>query len=269
VKDAGHQAESFSIEIQENLDPSFLKRKLKEADALGIAYPIYGSTAPDIMWAFLETLQKISENTNARINNKDEKFGYSITTMALFSGDGALVAKDLMKDIGFKLRGAINIKLASNVSVPYFHYNPVENQKIEKHKETAINDLEKLINKILKGKNHLEGRWNFLGKLGGWIQRIGMGWALDKLMELSIDTNLCTKCMFCINNCPTENISFNDGDFQFNEKCTYCMRCYNFCPTQAILVNGKYCDPTKYKRHTYFSKDFQSNLLNKVKKKEG
>jgi len=210
------------------------------------------------MWAFLEKLINISkEIPKTSSGEENKKFGFSITTMALFSGDGALVAKKQLREIGFEILGAINLKMASNVSIPYFHFDPVEQDKLERRKKKAIVDLKDFYNDLINNKKHLEGRWNLLGKLGGWIQRVGMDWALKKYLKYSVDSDLCTKCMFCVNNCPTNNISYNKNKFEFSNKCTYCMRCYNFCPTQAILINDKYCDTKKYKRHNSFLRHFK------------
>lgn len=177
-----------------------------------------------------------------------------------------LLLKKKMANIGFELKGAINVRMASNISVPYFRYNPVENEKLEKRKKRAIEKLKDFYSIITTNKKHLEGRWNILGKLGGWMQRVGMDWTLDKLLNFSIDSQFCNECMLCRDQCPTQNISFNGEKFQFGENCTYCMRCYNFCPTNAVLVNEKYCDPKNYKRHQYFQKKFKVNQLQQIGK---
>lgn len=62
-----------------------------------MAYPIYGSTAPKIIWEFLGKIENVSKSLNEgfinNVKNDTEKFGYVLTTMAMFSGDGALVTQ--------------------------------------------------------------------------------------------------------------------------------------------------------------------------------
>lgn len=58
----------------------------------------------------------------------------------------------------------------------------------------------------------------------------------------------CIKCGKCIKNCPTENITEQDGKIVFGKKCIMCTRCTFFCPTDSIKlglfdgwrVNGEY-----------------------------
>jgi len=62
------------------------------------------------------------------------------------------------------------------------------------------------------------------------------------------DMNRCTKCMRCVKDCPTGNISFSEGRFHFGGACSGCARCSFQCPVEAIhiglldfmRVNGPY-----------------------------
>ncbi|MBD3255580.1 MAG: hypothetical protein GF383_10840 [Candidatus Lokiarchaeota archaeon] len=268
----GHHAEYLSIENENVNKLTFLEEKLKNTDALGIAYPIYGSTAPYIVWDFMERLISISKSTlmgDKRLKNtKDglpdpirEKVGYVLTSMAMFSGDGALILRKKMKNLGFPILGAINIKLASNISVPGFHLDPVNEEKLAKRKRKAKEKISKFFERIEAGDKKLEGRWNILGKIGGIGQRIFMDWALNRLLNFSVDRDTCIECMKCVNNCPTESIYFENDEFEFEDNCTYCMRCYNFCPSYAIKINDKKCDPEKYLRYQGPTEDFKLKKL--------
>lgn len=63
-----------------------------------------------------------------------------------------------------------------------------------------------------------------------------------------VDNGKCVRCMKCVNNCPTKNISFSDGKLHFGQNCIGCVRCSFRCPTEAIhiglidfmRVNGPY-----------------------------
>jgi ferredoxin len=261
----GHNGEYISIENGVVQPKKYLKHKLEDVDALGIAYPIYGSTAPRIMWDFMESLKEVSgtELGNEKNGVNLDKFGFILTTMALFSGDGALVLRGKMEKIGFPLRGAKNFKLASNISIPGFSFNPVDKEKLEKRKKKAKEKLESFIKRIIAGKKNLEGRWNLVGRFGGWIQRKFMDRTLERYINWSADMEKCTICELCLNNCPTENILLNDGKITFLDKCTYCMRCYNFCPTYAITPTDEPTDPEEYKRHRGCTENFKLKFLHK------
>ena len=63
-----------------------------------------------------------------------------------------------------------------------------------------------------------------------------------------VDMNRCIKCLKCVRDCPTRNISFSEGKFHFGSGCTGCVRCSFRCPEKAIhiglldfmRVNGPY-----------------------------
>ncbi|MBN2533768.1 MAG: 4Fe-4S dicluster domain-containing protein [Spirochaetales bacterium] len=51
----------------------------------------------------------------------------------------------------------------------------------------------------------------------------------------------CTACLWCVNNCPRENINMTDRIPRFGKKCMMCMRCIYGCPEQAIhATTGKW-----------------------------
>ena len=69
-----------------------------------------------------------------------------------------------------------------------------------------------------------------------------------------VDATKCVRCQKCVKNCPTKNITFENGRFRFGKHCIGCVRCSFNCQTGAIhiglidfmRVNGPYdftCDP--------------------------
>ena len=63
-----------------------------------------------------------------------------------------------------------------------------------------------------------------------------------------VDPKKCVRCKKCVKNCPTKNITFENGKFRFGKSCIGCVRCSFKCPTDAIhiglidfmRVNGPY-----------------------------
>lgn len=63
-----------------------------------------------------------------------------------------------------------------------------------------------------------------------------------------VDNKKCVRCMKCVRECPTGNITFNDGKFAFGKRCIGCVRCSFQCTKGAIhiglidfmRVNGPY-----------------------------
>ena len=54
-------------------------------------------------------------------------------------------------------------------------------------------------------------------------------------MAAKIDSEKCTGCGVCVDVCPLEAISLNDGIAVIDEDtCTECSLCVNECPNDAI-----------------------------------
>ncbi len=261
AKNAGHEAAYYSLEsetLQKGGD-EMIARIIKESDAIGIAYPVYGSTLPEIMWDFLDRLIRIRR----QFPQIERKVGYTLTTMALFSGDGALVPRKKLKQAHFILKGAINLIMASNMGIPYFRYNPVGMEKLERRKAYDRKKLAKLVRRLGSGKKYLEGRNPFLIAIG-FFQRIFM--PLEKKIihkYWSVHMESCTRCMLCVNTCPTDSIEyFEEKDtFTLKSTCISCLRCYNYCPTNSILLFNKGMNTKKYRRHRGPGEGFKLSIV--------
>ena len=83
-----------------------------------------------------------------------------------------------------------------------------------------------------------------------------------------VDPKKCVRCKKCVKNCPTKNITFENGRFRFGKSCIGCVRCSFNCPTGAIKiglldfmrVNGPYDftrDPTSAKPGRYCRKSYE------------
>ena len=64
-----------------------------------------------------------------------------------------------------------------------------------------------------------------------------------------VDTDVCNLCLLCVNDCPMENISFENGDISWGEKCMCCLRCYSLCPTDAIQYKKATLDRGRLRRY--------------------
>ncbi len=261
AKGSGHEADYYSIESEDMQSDEKIAKILMESDAIGFAYPIHGSMHPLFMQKFIDRVIEIRSKDETREDEQNWKIGYTITTMALFSGDGALVPRKQMKKANLRLKGAINLILASNLAVPYFRYNPVGTKKIERRKKYDRKKLCKLVRRLSEGKKYLEGRNPILISVG-WLQRVFMKTFESKVYKyFSVNMDLCTRCMLCVNNCPTHSIQYQEDQFKFLSTCTSCMRCYNFCTANSILLFNKYANPKKYRRYHGPGEGFKIELL--------
>ncbi|MDG6229545.1 MAG: EFR1 family ferrodoxin [Candidatus Thermoplasmatota archaeon] len=256
------QVEILSIENILDETPLFFTDIYDRADIIGLAYPIYGSSWPHIVRDF--TFQLLQHISHHHCSSSDTPKILVLTSMMLFSGDGALVPRRYFKRNGFQVKWAINIPLCSNISIPIFRANPYPIEKIEKNKQKALVKLEQLLDTIIKERPWLEHQYNLPYRFVAWLQRMTEP-LLFHLVHFSVDPLRCTLCKQCVRFCPTHNITYNKeiDRIIFKDNCTFCMRCYNLCPVYAIKAGKKTSLPPKYKRLEPIMKDFSYTELHK------
>jgi len=224
-EEKGHEFRLISIELEKN-NPDEVSKVIKTYDLVGILYPIYASGIPKIFRKYLDELSTKSEldQDGKGIN------GFSVTTVALFSGDGAIVPKKYFERMNIWLKWAYNIKMASNIDIhlPILTIPIIEKQELLKRK--AKKQVDRIIEKILKEEGHIAGK-NIFARLGGMMQRSGEK-VMDKA-EVKFNHDLCIKCGLCVKVCPMNNLELKER-IETSNNCTLCLRCLHNCPVFAI-----------------------------------
>ncbi len=243
LKEKKFEVEYFSVESKVAQDGKKANELINQSDLVGFGYPIYGSDIPLVFMNFIKSLTPV-KNKNA----------FVYTTMMIFSGDGALVARRQLKKKGFKVNQATNIRMPNNVKLPYpiFKRFPIKNGEENdwvKNKK-AMPKIAKLVDRIVSNKRWIQG-WDPVNVAGGLMQRVEM--RFGKLYKYArnyyVDEETCTQCMQCVDNCPTENISFEDEIFTWGKSCILCLRCYHLCPEDAVLYKEPTLDRKQYPRY--------------------
>ena len=197
----GLEAETFSIEMTNVNWETKLPKILTRSDIIGIGYPVYGSSIPTNMKDWI-----INYLCHSLENGVEKKKAFVFDTMALFSGDTPLKMREILKNCGFLVKQAINIRMLSNVpQIPILMVWNKEKQK--KILLKAQRKCEKLADRVLENKKWIMRRDPF-SRLFGWLQRVGMQLEeniINKLYE--IDREKCNLCELCVKHCPVDNLS--------------------------------------------------------------
>jgi NAD-dependent dihydropyrimidine dehydrogenase PreA subunit len=53
-------------------------------------------------------------------------------------------------------------------------------------------------------------------------------------MPAEIDRDTCTGCESCVDVCPVEAITMEDGKAKVSDECVDCGQCVDECPVEAI-----------------------------------
>lgn len=230
-----HDAKMISIEDYTVSETAIL---FEEADLVGFFYPIYGSDMPKVYEKYLKAL------SNNKLTKRKQSF--CITSVAMYSGDGALTVKKYCEKMNLDLVWAYNVYMPCNFNtiIPGFKIPP--DDKIRKMKWKANTKLDDIVKNINKSIKRLEGS-DIVNTLIGGFQRIFNKSMMEKY-DIKINKNACIKCGKCVKLCPMKNLSLpdNGGAVETHGNCTVCLRCINSCPAYAIrMMNPKKDKPYK------------------------
>lgn len=238
IEEKGHQAELVSIDIQTRLSDEQIRAMVAEADAIGFANPIYGGDIPPIMRAFIRRVVDLIGPLALA------KSVYAINTYGYVNAFGPTEMQKLMAGSGLTLSAYVNIQLCNNVTSS----KPLDRNQLAKRMAKGQKELGRLADCLIAGRKRIKGHGPQL--LIGAMIRKKVPEAIAKFYQtLGVDAARCTRCLVCVNNCPTGSIQLQGKKFVFSSGCTACMRCYNFCPTGAISIDGVVTDPDKFPRY--------------------
>jgi len=239
ISEKDHQAAMFSIDFGENLSDERILKIVQDADCIGLATPIYGGDIPPIMKGFIDRLIKLLKPI------KTKKKAFVINTFGYVNAFGPNEMKKHLAGSGLVLTAYVNIQLCNNVNTT----KPVDREMLNKRMAKGKVELTRLADRLLSDRKRIKGHGPQL-MIGAMIRKKAPEAIARHHQILGVNMETCTRCMTCVNNCPTQCILFDEGEgFTFLPGCTACMRCYNFCPTGSITMGGIYADPNQVPRY--------------------
>lgn len=204
---------------------------IEGSDIIGFGFPTYGSDLPLLMKEFILNLFPVKD-----------KEAFVFCTQVSFSGDGAKVGGDMLKEKGFMVKWSGHFAMPNNISVavmPVFKYTN-DRKKLDKILNKTSGKIAEFALKIYNNTKHLVG-YNPLAVFGGLIQRVPFRMGFSKMRNhIQVDKERCINCMLCLDTCPSGNLFLDEGSINTKGVCILCCRCYNFCPVSAIKFMKKH-----------------------------
>lgn len=190
-----------------------------EVDVIGFVFPVYYLTMPTIVEDFIN-----------RLTIPDKTYIFSIVTSAGDPGNTFADLNALLQAKGSTLNSGFSIPLADNSVALSTSKEKYENRL------NAYDDHIKRIAKIIgnKGENFDEPISRRFGKtLYEHVTKFYLR-KISQINKKSVDDKKCNKCEVCVNVCPTNNITLDEGGIAWSNYCVECFGCIHGCHVNAI-----------------------------------
>ncbi|GHU71785.1 4Fe-4S ferredoxin [Clostridia bacterium] len=203
---------------------------LEEYRRIGLVFPVYGFTMPNMVKRFIERLPAI-----------DGAYCFCVVTMGAFALGAMSRVSELCVKRGIDLRYITNVYMLEN----YILFSRVPSDKlIAKHLANSVKRVARITSDVLSCTEKRAKKPITYWCVQGAAEKESAKWPLTaKEFVVSPD---CVKCGKCVNVCPAHNVSLEIGSIAFGERCECCLACVHVCPKQAINYGVKTVGKKRY-----------------------
>jgi len=204
-----------------------------DADAVGIAFPVYFLNIPGMVREFVKRI---------RFNGSPYIFG--IATCGERPGPALFSMKALLDEKGTTLSAGFVVVMPENYIGPV---DLMEDAPHRQEKYTGVKDrIPAIAAAIRERKSSVpEGSDSLILRFGGRLTSILMTSVYRTPRRLHA-TEKCNQCRTCERICPARNIAVDKGSVQFGNSCTQCYACIHWCPREAIEIGGRTTGKPRY-----------------------
>jgi ferredoxin/flavodoxin len=197
-----------------------------EADAVGIAFPVYFLNMPAIVRRFVQ---------NIRFDGNPYIFG--ISTCGERPGGALFYLKALLEEKGTTLSAGFVFVMPEN------YIGPIDLMGDAPHRQEKYTDAKSRIPSVAEAIRQRqvsvpEGSDSILLKIGGIITSTLATSVYNTPGRLHA-TAACNRCGICGRICPTRNIIVTESGVGWGRDCTQCYACIHWCPKEAIEIGGR------------------------------
>ncbi len=204
-----------------------------DADAVGIAFPIYFLDMPGIVREFVQELRFTGT-----------PFIFGIATCGERPGGALFSLKSLLEEKGSALSAGFAVIMPEN------YIGPVDLMGDAGHRQEKFAAAQRRIPAVVEAIRERrqavpEGNGSTVMRIGGMISRT-LATTLYNTPGRLHATEKCNQCRTCERICPTRNITVTGDAVHWGKNCTQCYACLHWCPTGAIEIGGRTAGKPRY-----------------------
>ena len=193
-------------------------------DAIGIIYPVYGLTAPEIVKRYIKDCHLKAE------------YIFVIGTYGNEDGATLHVMKKLLESNGNQADYYETLLMVDNY-LPGFEMRDQVSRLEEKGTERELTRIVEEVNRRVKKYNDRGLGWKFASSALNAAQPGVVKSCAKKWFSVNDD---CIGCGVCSSVCPVANITQTDKSKPlFGENCESCFACVHNCPKKAIHLKNE------------------------------
>ncbi len=194
----------------------------ESCEYMGLLFPVAVQSTYPLVWRFVEALPEVTEQKV-----------FMVDTMQGFSGGVVGPMKKLLQRKGYDCVAAKEIKMTNSMET-----NAEKKAVGQEKNKRALETAKDFVSDLLYGK----GEWGRMPLFSDAMCAISKGRKIWTKLSENINTahDLCVHCGLCLDQCPVNAISEEEGLLTINHDiCECCMRCVTICPKHAVKFRGK------------------------------
>ncbi len=170
------------------------------------------------------------------------KDAYFVMTCGSEIGNAAAVNETLCQELGLCYRGTWQQALPENYIALF---DLPKEKKIRAMVAAGRPAMAEAAGYVARGENFPARKAGAVDKLKSGIVNEGFYQYYISAKKFTASAD-CVACGKCVELCPLNNITLQDGKPRWGANCTHCMACISFCPTEAIEYGRTSCGKKRY-----------------------
>ncbi|MDO5577533.1 MAG: EFR1 family ferrodoxin [Fibrobacter sp.] len=203
-----------------------------DCDTVGIAYPVYCFTLPNIVANFIN---------NATFSSS--AYIFSLASFGGFLASSNKIMNKILRAKGLNLSAGFSVHMPGNATNVYDVASKEKQEAMFSKASEKITQIASMVKTKAPGK--IDSNLGILGDIASGFSGFMMSKVNETDKTFSVN-DTCDSCGICVKVCPVGNVSLVNGKPQWKHNCESCLACFHWCPKAAIQSGTKTSQRGRY-----------------------